>query len=500
MAATSEVHARKPWEAIGGGLKVDLSRLRQHLRPFVDRLASYTHNQLAEKCEEVGLLAPPSERPRDTAAETHDSSDGRSWTMTKRERVSWSFDNSPDETLPHVAIQMMSHGLLDASGRNAVQDTLWADDPSPCIPKKFRRELAQSIDIEDLFIDVRRFDELLGRLWVLDEPGSISWLLGSDERSLRGRIQRHVYANPGDWSTDELFDRIGAFEASDRRFALFLEGLAGADVRPDEMKQRAFAEQMNLTLRKCGIELRETDSQDGYPVFRCVSLHSGRAGRAKNLIFACPQKPDLRFRDAVNNDIEIVTNSECYLVYDRPIGMEGLRWCELQAWWASEMSVLDPREAKRGLYKRLLESLPSNSPPQRTLFKEFFNSFKTAIPSLPALLPEVWLHWDPKTVRERGPKALARFRMDFLLLLPAGVRVVVEVDGMHHYASPDGKADPGRYSSMMAADRELRLAGYEVFRFGASELIEGQSQFAVKHFFESLFGRYGVTIPKDSAH
>ena len=56
------------------------------------------------------------------------------------------------------------------------------------------------------------------------------------------------------------------------------------------------------------------------------------------------------------------------------------------------------------------------------------------MPDLPALLPEVWLHWDPKTVAERGPNALLRFRMDFLLLLPAGARIVVEVDGKYHYA------------------------------------------------------------------
>lgn len=65
------------------------------------------------------------------------------------------------------------------------------------------------------------------------------------------------------------------------------------------------------------------------------------------------------------------------------------------------------------------------------------------------LLPEVWLHWDPRTVKERGPNALLRFRMDFLLLLPHGTRVVIEVDGKHHYADPHpvGRAKsptPGR--------------------------------------------------------
>ena len=38
----------------------------------------------------------------------------------------------------------------------------------------------------------------------------------------------------------------------------------------------------------------------------------------------------------------------------------------------------------------------------------------SAVPALPALLPEVWLHWDPKTVRERGTAALLGHRMDNL--------------------------------------------------------------------------------------
>jgi hypothetical protein len=33
---------------------------------------------------------------------------------------------------------------------------------------------------------------------------------------------------------------------------------------------------------------------------------------------------------------------------------------------------------------------------------------------VPALLPEVWVHWDHKTVRQRGVHALQNLRMDFL--------------------------------------------------------------------------------------
>lgn len=142
------------------------------------------------------------------------------------------------------------------------------------------------------------------------------------------------------------------------------------------------------------------------------------------------------------------------------------------------------------------ESLPKNSPPQVLLFKAFYEGFGSAVPDLPALLPEVWLHWDPKTVRERGRDALLRFRMDFLLLMPGGVRIVVEVDGEHHYARDDGRADGTRYAKMVAADRELKLAGYDVFRFGAEELKADRALGIVKKFFHALFKRYGVVVTR----
>jgi very-short-patch-repair endonuclease len=60
--------------------------------------------------------------------------------------------------------------------------------------------------------------------------------------------------------------------------------------------------------------------------------------------------------------------------------------------------------------------------------------------------------------------------MDFLLLLDRHRRVVLEVDGIQHYADDDGSANTARYAEMVAADRELRLAGYEVYRFGGAEI------------------------------
>jgi hypothetical protein len=176
------------------------------------------------------------------------------------------------------------------------------------------------------------------------------------------------------------------------------------------------------------------------------------------------------------------------LIYDRQIGSEGLSWRDLQAWWETS-SGLAGEEAKKSLYRRLIGCLPDNSPPQRLLFESYFKHFKHfkhSIPRLPALLPEVWLHWDPKTVQERGKDALLRFRMDFLMLLPNGVRVVLEVDGKQHYAGADSKADPNKYAAMAAADRDLRLSGYDVYRFGATELVAPTGPTMVGEFFERL--------------
>ena len=138
-----------------------------------------------------------------------------------------------------------------------------------------------------------------------------------------------------------------------------------------------------------------------------------------------------------------------------------------------------------------MNSLPKTSPPQQLLFKSFFEHFRERVPSLPALVPEVWLHYDPKTVRERGKEALLRQRMDYLMLLPAGVRIVLEVDGQHHYSS-DGRAAPKRYAELVYADRELKLCGYDVYRFGASELKGGTGRRLVASFFDELFRKHGI--------
>jgi hypothetical protein len=459
---------------------VDLVRLRHVLEPIILGLKdSHTAKNLPAVCEQLGLPDFPS--------------DGEG---SKRDRLEAVFNAVADAALPGIAERYLDHFTPATALRQAIEDLLWADDAGPTIPKNVRREIARALRTEDLYLDASRFDALLERLFVLGDQSAplFASAFGFPDESLRAEIQQHVHRNPQDWTPEHLFDRLGAYECTDRRFRLFVEGLASANVRPDERDQRRFADVVNVKLRESGSELRETDADGGYPVFTVLPLTNVGAGRPKNLIFASSIKPDLRFRDAINNDVEIVTGADKLLIYDRAIGSGGLPWRDLQVWWAELAGIANDDNAKKSLFLRLRDCLPE-SPPQRMLFTTFFETFRAAVPVLPALLPEVHLHWDPRTVKQRTSAALPRQRMDYLMLLPFGVRVVIEVDGKQHYADDDGRAAPAKYADMVAADRDLRLAGYELYRFGGAELVGETGKARAAAFFVALFKRYSVRVP-----
>lgn len=226
-------------------------------------------------------------------------------------------------------------------------------------------------------------------------------------------------------------------------------------------------------------------------------LHGGGVqGEAKNLIFAANgPKPEIVLADAVNNRIEIVANAEFCLVYDRPIPKGGLLWTDLISWWGQfpEEAGKAEIEVERSLYRRLNASLGSK--PERLLFETYFGTFRDNIGGhLPALVPQVYLHYDPYTIKQMGGQGrLKRQRMDFLMLLPNRNRVVIEVDGKQHYSQPDGEADPSLYAEMVSEDRHLRLLGYEMYRFGGAELQGDAGKDIVRTFFEELLQKYNTT-------
>jgi hypothetical protein len=259
---------------------------------------------------------------------------------------------------------------------------------------RFRREVAQALDEERLWLKSNAFMDLLESLFILEDPLDF---FSTSPRNLKWKIRQWVIDND-DWTADDLFDNLGAYTCSDKRFLLLLEGLTSSEVRPDVDQQTKFAEEVNWALKPSQIELQETGTAGGYPVFTAVPVGRGVRTTPKNLTFASKVKPDLRFSDAINNDVEVVTGRDDVLIYDRQMAPEGMSWKDLQAWWETS-SGLAGEEAKKSLYKRLLGCLPDNSPPQRLLFESYFKHFKHAIPRLPALLPEVWLHWARRRYR-----------------------------------------------------------------------------------------------------
>ena len=86
------------------------------------------------------------------------------------------------------------------------------------------------------------------------------------------------------------------------------------------------------------------------------------------------------------------------------------------AWWAGSDSLADEEEraAAHGLYARLLKSMDRNGA-ERFVFERYCARYRTHGFDIPALIPQVYLHYDPYT-RWTG-RTLGRQRMDFLLLL-----------------------------------------------------------------------------------
>lgn len=222
----------------------------------------------------------------------------------------------------------------------------------------------------------------------------------------------------------------------------------------------------------------------------------GVDGELKNLIFAADgPKPRIVLRDAISNVIEIIEGADRCLVYDRALSPAGLSWGELTSWW--EAGTGAPRDGQtpgQQLYLRLARSLMSDA--EKVLFRTYCERYASpAANAEPALVPQVYLHYDPYTARELEAvdgSELVRQRMDFLLLPSDRRRVVIEVDGKHHY-SAQNRPSPRLYSSMVAEDRELRFAGYEVFRFGGHELLQTDGPKVVREFFDRLLGERPTT-------
>ncbi|HYT41265.1 MAG TPA: hypothetical protein VEP90_02870 [Methylomirabilota bacterium] len=248
-------------------------------------------------------------------------------------------------------------------------------------------------------------------------------------------------------------------------------------------------------LIELGVKVKERYHSEKLEILLQRIVGGGVTGEVKNLIFAANRlKPEIVLIDAVNNTIDIVENAEYCLVYDEPISQNGLLWSDLVAWWSKKDSYTNLVQAEQHLYSRLKDSI--NSKVEELLFYTYYKEFRQILAErLPALIPQVYLHYDPKTLKElQGRRRIPRQRMDFLILFSSKDRVVLEVDGKQHYAKGD-VANPQEYARMVSEDRRLRLLGYEVYRFGGYELAElDKGKGIVANFFMRLFEKHSIAF------
>ncbi|MER5639210.1 hypothetical protein ABT095_19895 [Kitasatospora sp. NPDC002227] len=203
--------------------------------------------------------------------------------------------------------------------------------------------------------------------------------------------------------------------------------------------------------------------------------YRGLNGDLKNVIFAATYKPEIVMVDVAQGIIAITKNAEHCLTYDRAITAAGLTMQDLIEWWGrrDENFLLSTDSQIARLQARLEASCNPKSEPERELLRFYWQlAERRGFGAMPAILPQVYLHDDPLTQKARdmkGGRVLDSQVRDFMMFLPGGRRVVLEIDGKEHYATQDGRVDASAYAKTARDSRRLTLHGYELYRFGGFE-------------------------------
>lgn len=204
-------------------------------------------------------------------------------------------------------------------------------------------------------------------------------------------------------------------------------------------------------------------------------------GNVKNIIFGSSLKPDIIITDALENNIEIANDDGSFFIYDKNIINGTITMKDLRQWWENEkvkkgMNNINYATGVQNCLQRIEVAF------FRTYCKEFNKD------NDPAIFPQVYLHYDPKTIKEltiieNGKKRLAFQRMDFLILY-RNKRIVIEIDGKEHY-SENGQPSPEKYAAQVAYDRKMKFLGYDIFRIGGYELSKNANK-VKDEFFKDL--------------
>lgn len=327
-------------------------------------------------------------------------------------------------------------------------------------------------------------------------------------------IARHMDSFD-DWPESFLLDTIIDYlNLSDDEYKLFLEQYVNPNMphyrwnETEERRERIdnleLVELINRYLEHDGYKLIIKDTIGDKKFYQCSSLKMGVRGSVKNIIFAAQYKPEIVFDDALNNDIRITKNADKCLIYDRPISSNGLMWNDLVQWYSENFGISE--NCEKTFIGRLCSCLDTSykeagatAGPETWMLQAYYSLKKELGIDLPALIPQVYLYYDPLTIKQRGYKLFEHQKMDFLMIFSHRDRIVIEIDGKQHYATGD-IASPKLYSEMVQAHREMSLFGYDVYRFGGYEFYNADRDPEakkvmldnLKKFFTRLFQKYGV--------
>lgn len=225
--------------------------------------------------------------------------------------------------------------------------------------------------------------------------------------------------------------------------------------------------------------------EDGYvlpqtiidePIF-CVEKKTAFKNISYLYFGADNKKPDIVVKDVLDSKLEIINDNEI-LVYDGSIS-DSLLYKDFKQWW----SVVSTTKYKN--YKTSLNYM------EQKVADFYKNSYKQR-DDLPVLIPQVYLHYDPKDQKLRkkllSGKILTFQRMDFLIIYK-GKRVILEIDGSTH--TPQNSLE--YYSKQCEYDRNMKFLGYDVFRLGGHELTYNFDNI-LSDFFNKLFDYLEIKI------
>lgn len=328
--------------------------------------------------------------------------------------------------------------------------------------------------------------------------------------SLLDEIARHCDAFPGDWGDDAgMFNVVDILNWSDQEFLYFCEEYVNPVFNRftrDEEKgelvdlQPECVNAINLYLRDCGYELRPVNQIGDKVKYKLIEL-TGVKGIIHNIVFAATEKPDVLLKDVLNHTVQIPVNEDKYLLYDEEVDAGGLTWENLLEWYNNNHSPFD-----KGLLEKMWDAVKHcESPIEEQFFSYYLGIIEEYGNNLPALLPQVYLYYDFKVQKERTIKIFDHQCMDFLMLFSGSQRVVIELDGIQHYSDrtvrvsgnpyPQPIASTTLYASMVSAQREMTLAGYEVYRFGGKEFQnQERARDMIRQFFVDLFSKHGIDL------